>query len=119
MDFYAVLDEVIDLIRNRSKVAYRALKRQFDLDDDFLEDLKDAILYAHPVVDDGRGLVWTGDPIAPEPKVQGRAEAESRFHVLLRAVMGLLQRERRVTYRELKHVFVLNDPLVAEIRDEA
>jgi hypothetical protein len=32
--------------------------------------------------------------------------------------MGLLQRERRVTYRELKHVFILNDPLVAEIREE-
>jgi hypothetical protein len=32
--------------------------------------------------------------------------------------MGLLQRERRVTYRELKHVFVLNDPLVEEIREE-
>jgi class 3 adenylate cyclase len=51
-------------------------------------------------------------PMLPE------AEAERRFHVLLRAVMELLQRERRVTYRALKHVFVLNDPLVAEIRDE-
>jgi hypothetical protein len=60
MDFYTVLDEAIDLLRSRGRVAYRALKRQFDLDDDYLEDLKDAMLYAHPVVDDGRGLIWTG-----------------------------------------------------------
>ena len=33
------------------------------MDDDALEDLKDALLYAHPQVRDdvGRGLVWTGD----------------------------------------------------------
>jgi hypothetical protein len=40
------------------RVAYRALKRRFDLDDDSLEELKEAILHTHPqVVDDhGRGL---------------------------------------------------------------
>ena len=37
-------------------------KRQFALDDDALEDLKEALLYTHAqvIVDDGRGLVWTG-----------------------------------------------------------
>ena len=37
--------------------------RQFALDEADLEDLKEAILFAHPqVVDEaGRGLVWTGD----------------------------------------------------------
>jgi hypothetical protein len=44
-------------------VSYWAIKRQFALDDDYLEDLKDAILYAHPqVVDNGRGFAWTGMP---------------------------------------------------------
>jgi class 3 adenylate cyclase len=43
-------------------VSYGALKRRFDLDDAYLEDLKGEILFAYPVVDeDGRGLVWTGD----------------------------------------------------------
>jgi len=63
MDFYAILDQVIDLLRQRQRVTYRALQRQFDLDEDTLNDLKDELLYAHPhVVDDeGRGLRWTGD----------------------------------------------------------
>jgi len=39
MDFYAVLDQVVQLLRERRRVSYRALKRQFQLDDVFLEDL--------------------------------------------------------------------------------
>ncbi len=37
MDFYAVLDQVVQLLRERRRVSYRALKRQFQLDDDYLE----------------------------------------------------------------------------------
>lgn len=40
MDFYAVLDQVIDLLRQRQRVTYRALKVQFQLDDEALEALK-------------------------------------------------------------------------------
>ena len=40
MDFYAVLDQVITLLQSRHRVSYRALKRQFGLDDAYLEDLK-------------------------------------------------------------------------------
>jgi hypothetical protein len=62
MTFQEVLAQVIDWLKRERRVSYRALKRQFDLDDDFMEDLKDALLFAHPVVDeDGRGLVWTGE----------------------------------------------------------
>ena len=46
MDFYAVLDQVVDLLRQRGRVTYRALKLQFTLDDDQLEALKDELLYA-------------------------------------------------------------------------
>ena len=66
MDFYAILDQVIDLLRQRQRVTYRALQRQFDLDEDALNDLKDELLYAHPQVvdDEGRGLRWTGDTVS-------------------------------------------------------
>lgn len=40
MGFYDVLDQVVDLLRRRGRVTYRALKREFQLDDAFLEDLK-------------------------------------------------------------------------------
>src|SRR5215216_231712 len=63
MDFYAVLDQVVDLLRSRQRATYRTLKRQFNLDDAALEDLKEELLFTHPQIvdEDGRGLVWTGD----------------------------------------------------------
>ena len=62
MDFYAILDQVIALLKQRGRVSYRALKVQFHLDDEALEALKEELLYAYSVVDDqGRGLVWTDD----------------------------------------------------------
>jgi TOMM system kinase/cyclase fusion protein len=70
MTFEEILDQAVAMLQRRGRIAYSALKRQFDLDDAYLEDLKDALLFAHPVVDeDGRGLVWTGEteaaPVTP------------------------------------------------------
>ena len=69
MDFYTVLDQAVDLLRQRGRVTYRALKLQFQLDDDQLEALKDELLYALPEVADdaGRGLLWAGAPEAVPP----------------------------------------------------
>jgi class 3 adenylate cyclase len=62
MTFDDILEQVITLLQRQGRVSYSALKRRFDLDDDYLNDLKDELLFAHPVVDeDQRGLVWTGD----------------------------------------------------------
>ena len=70
MDFVAVLDQVLALLRQRGRMTYRTLQRQFQLDDDALHDLTEELLYAHPEVHDdaGRGLVWTGDA-GPVPAV--------------------------------------------------
>ena len=63
MDFYAVLDQVIALLRSRGRVSYRALKVQFNLDDEALEALKEE-LHLRATDGGGRGwarvLVWTG-----------------------------------------------------------
>ena len=40
MDFYDVLAEVIQLFQREGRASYRALKRQFTLDDAYIEDLK-------------------------------------------------------------------------------
>jgi hypothetical protein len=62
MTFEEILDQAVAMLQRRGRIAYSALKRQFDLDDAYLEDLKDALVFGHPVVDeDGRGLVWTGE----------------------------------------------------------
>jgi hypothetical protein len=76
------------------------------------------MLYAHPVVDDGRGLIWTGDPAAPEPDAPRGAEVESRFHALLPEVRTLLQRDRRVTYRRLTSIFSIDKTLLEDLRRE-
>ena len=63
MDFVAVVDQVSALLRQRGRVAYRTLKRQFQLDDEALEDLKVELLKGQRLAadEDGEVLVWTGD----------------------------------------------------------
>jgi class 3 adenylate cyclase/predicted ATPase len=61
MTFDEILAQIIDVLKRQGRVSYGALKRRFDLDDNYLKDLKDEILYVHPVrEDEGRGLLWTG-----------------------------------------------------------
>src|SRR5712692_2778959 len=69
MTFEEILDQVLTMLQRRGRVSYRALTRQFALDEAYLEDIKEAILFAHPeVVDEaGRGLVWIGDASAIPP----------------------------------------------------
>jgi class 3 adenylate cyclase/predicted ATPase len=64
MDFYEVVGQVLALLQRQGRVSYRALKRQFGIDDDFIEDLKEELLYAHASVvqADERGFTWTGKP---------------------------------------------------------
>jgi len=64
VDFVAVVDQVIALLRQRGRVAYRTLQRQFQLDDEALEDLKIELIDAQHVACDeqGRILVWLGEP---------------------------------------------------------
>src|ERR1700747_1143718 len=80
MDFYAILDQVIDLLKQRGRASYRALKRQFALDDAYLEDLKVEIIKVQQLaVDpDGEMLLWTGEAAAhPTPTPQPPRQQES------------------------------------------
>src|SRR5262245_51635130 len=63
VDLVAVLDQVIALLRQRGRVTYSALKRQFQLDDAALEDVKNELIEGQRLAVDERGnvLVWTGD----------------------------------------------------------
>jgi class 3 adenylate cyclase len=67
MTFQEVLAKVVEWLQHSERVSYRAIKRQFELDDEYLDDLKEAILFAHPqVVDEkGQGLVWTNEASTP------------------------------------------------------
>jgi class 3 adenylate cyclase len=69
MDFYTILDQVIDVLRQRQRVTYRALKRQFNFDDDYLEDVKAELIQGQRLAVDEEGavLVWTGETGTPAP----------------------------------------------------
>ena len=62
MTFEEILDQAIALLQRRGRLTYRALKRQFDLDEDYLEDLKTERIQGQrlAVDEDGAVLVWTG-----------------------------------------------------------
>src|SRR5215510_2900171 len=77
MDFVAIVDQVITLLRQRGRLTYRTLKRQFELDDAALEDLKEELIYGQrlAVDEDDRVLVWIGDTAATTPPASGRASA--------------------------------------------
>jgi len=81
MTFDEVLAQVLDLLQRQGRVSYRALKRRFDLDDEYLEDLKAEIIQAQRLAidEDGIVLVWSGEippqhsspaPLAPQREKQ-------------------------------------------------
>ena len=63
MTFEEILNEALAMLQRQGRVSYRALKRQFDLDDAYIEDLKFEIIEVHraAVDQDNTMLVWTGD----------------------------------------------------------
>jgi len=69
MTFKDVLAQVIDWLQQDKRITYRALKRQFDLDDEYLEDLKAELIQAKKLAvdEDGAVLVWAGASAITEP----------------------------------------------------
>src|SRR4029453_17783310 len=92
MDFYAMLDQIVELLRSRQRVTYRTLKRQFDLDDTALEDPKEELLFTHRQIadEDGRGLVWTGETAsasaAPPPVLSALTLETPQASLLLSSI---------------------------------
>lgn len=89
MTFEECLDQTIAMLHRQGRVSYRALKRQFGVDDAYLSDLKHEIVDIHRVAvdQDGVMLVWLGVAVGGEtvPTVeptlrssQGASPAESR-----------------------------------------
>src|SRR5262245_38894068 len=62
MDYDELVAKVIELLQREKRVPYRILKRRFDLDDDYIEDLKIDLIEAKQLAADenDRILVWVG-----------------------------------------------------------
>ena len=63
MDYDELVAKVIELLQRDQRVPYRALKRRFDIDDNYIEDLKIDIIKAKKLAidEDGEILVWIGE----------------------------------------------------------
>src|SRR5216683_4458155 len=69
--FKEVMDQVITWLQQDQRISYRALKRQFALEDDYLDDLKVELIEVKQVAvdQDGKVLVWTGKVVTAPPAV--------------------------------------------------
>ncbi len=63
MTFDELLDQAIEMLQRRGRLTYRALKLQFNLDDEYLDALKDELIEGQrlAVDENGKVLVWTGE----------------------------------------------------------
>src|SRR5215470_2623757 len=88
MTFEEILDQAIVMLQRRGRLTYSTLKRQFQLDDAALDDLKNELIGGQRLAVDERGnvLVWTGAaavPPAAPPPVAPRASQPVTPEVLL------------------------------------
>ncbi len=72
--FETILDQVIELLQRQGRVSYGAIKRRFDLDDAYLEDIKTELVDAqHLAVDEhGKVLVWASSVASYTPSAERR-----------------------------------------------
>src|SRR5215510_2074182 len=78
--FEEVRAQVLALLQRENRVAYRVLKRQFALDDEYLEDLKADLIDAKRVAvdEDGKVLVWVAEETKRETENRGNGESEKK-----------------------------------------
>ena len=106
MTFDELLAQVLELLQREQRLSYRALKRRFALDDEYLEDLKAELVEAKrlAVDEDGKVLVWTGgiasasgiaSPPAPAPAQVPLAYTPSHLTEKILAARRTLEGERK------------------------
>jgi hypothetical protein len=76
MTLKELLDQAIAMLERRGRVTYRALKRQFQLDDDVLEDLTAKIIKAQRLAVDEDGEVLDTPPHLAEKILTSKAALE-------------------------------------------
>jgi class 3 adenylate cyclase/tetratricopeptide (TPR) repeat protein len=80
MTFEEILNQAMALLQRQGRVSYRTLKRQFDLDEAYVEDLKLELIEVHQVAvdQDNTMLVWTGGAAAPSPAAAEALSLQAR-----------------------------------------
>ena len=79
MKFSEIVKEARAWLQRDGRLTYRALKREFELDDEFLDDLREQLIDADRVAveEDGRILVWVGDRATPPQSARSQPQLQS------------------------------------------
>ena len=80
MKFSEIVEQAKTLLQRKERISYRALKKEFDLDDEQLDILKEELVDIEELAidKDGKMLVWTGKGIKGETDkgINGNPEGE-------------------------------------------
>jgi len=68
MTFEEILDQAIAMLQRRGRLTYSTLKRQFQLDEDALSDLKDELIYGQRLAVDEAESSSGPAPLGPLPQ---------------------------------------------------
>ena len=81
MKFSEVVDQAAALLERKERLSYRALKREFELDDSALEDLKDELIDIQALAadKDGKMLVWVGEARSAKAVIEPRPESPASY----------------------------------------
>src|SRR5712691_579557 len=110
MDYDELVAKVIELLQREKRIPYRSLKRRFDVDDDYIEDLKIDLIEAKRLAIDenDRILVWIGDaqavashPAQPTPQPAAQEQRSPQTAPLPTAPPDAERRQLTVMFCDL------------------
>src|SRR5712691_8893019 len=107
--FEEVVDQALAMLQRRGRVTYRMLKRQFDLDDEALEDLRLELVKGQRLAgdEDGDVLVWIGDAAVPPARAAAPVTAPTPLGYTPPHLAERILTARRALEGERKQVTVL------------
>jgi hypothetical protein len=107
--FKEILAQVIDWLQQDKRLSYRALKRQFAFDDDYLDDLKAELIEVRGLARDefGQVLVWTGDATATLTGVPAAPPVLAHLTYIPPSLAETMLTSRSALAGERKYVTVL------------
>ena len=115
MTFDEILDQVTELLRRERRSSYRALKIRFQLNDEYVDALKDELIAAKRLAkdEDGKVLVWIGqgkwrddelEDQGPESGVQHPSGERRQLTVMFCDLVGSTALSTQLDPEELREV---------------
>ena len=104
MSFLETIRRAKSFLKEQGRVSLRALKREFDLDDDALEELVEELVDVQQVATrDGKVLAWVGPITSATPAVPAASERR-QLTVMFCDLVGSTDLSQRLDAEDLQSV---------------